>query len=168
MAALATENANSAWQRVKIRLSALEATAAAQDILRILKQHLAQEKSNPNLQVIPFTDANLTTNLNALDGALTFYALYAKKVGTIAASGAFAGTATDAWVKLYDDATDDSTTGDARFSLPLLVANDEALYVNPAGLPIVDGIVLSAHTTSNGTTDSTAGDAGAGFIIVGS
>lgn len=168
MAALATEAANLAWQRVKIRLSYLEASADVQDRFRVLKQHLAQEGGNKNLQVITFTDANLTTNVNSLDGALTFYALYVKKVGTISAAGAFAGTATDAWVKLYDDATDDSTTGDARFSLPLLVANDEATFMSAAGLPVVDGIVLVAHTTSNGTTDSTAGDAGAGFIIVGS
>jgi len=159
--AISTEAANKAWQRVKIALAG--ATPFANKAFRELKAHLAQAKGNPDLQVVAQTDASYVAAGGTVvaDAACTLYGWYVKKIGT------GTGTATDAWVKIYDDATNDGTGGDAMFALPLLVANDERLYLDGAGFPCATGIVAVGHTTLLGTTDSTATDTGAGFILLG-
>jgi hypothetical protein len=167
MASLSTESANLTWQRVKMLLGGQGGAAQLNKsgvtlVFRALRTYLAQHKGNPDLQLIQFTDADITTNLNPIDGAVTLYAAYVQKTGT---SGT--GTATDSFFKVYDDATNDGTAGDGRLALPLLAANDIGIYINPTGLAIADGLVLVAHTTCAGATDSTAGDAGPGFIIIG-
>ena len=159
--ALSTQSANLVWQKVKIALAGADPAVAR--VFADLKAHLAQIKGNPDLQFISFIDADITgtDGVVAADAACQLYAIYVKKDGT---SGT--GTATDAWLKAFDDATDDGTTGDARVAIPLLVAADKAVYVDPDGLTMGTGVVLTAHTTMQGTTDSTAGDAGNGFILI--
>lgn len=130
-------------------------------VFEILKAFFRRHssKNNNDLQYIPIADADITgtDGVVAADAACTLYVVYIKK-GT---------TATDAFFKLYDDATNDGTAGNERITLPLLEASESHILVFPQGIPFATGIVATSHTTSNGTTDSTAADAGDGFIIVG-
>lgn len=117
------------------------------------------EKGNRDLQFIPIADADVTgtDGVVSLDVPATVYVAYIKK----------GSTATDSYFKLFDDITDDSTTTDARLSLGLLEANESHIVVYPQGLTMATGIVSTSHTNSAGTTDSTAGDSGNGFLIIG-
>ena len=119
----------------------------------------ATNKGNADLQLIPVKDSDVTgtDGVISADAPATVYVVYIKK----------GSTATDSYFKLFDDVTDDSTTTDARLSLALLEANEEHLIIYPKGLTMATGIVSTSHTNSAGTTDSTAGDSGNGFLIVG-
>lgn len=144
-----------------VRQKALRANTLDPAVFDALKAFFLRHssKGNLDLQYIPFGDADVTgtDGVVAADAATVLYAVYVKK----------GSTATDAFLKLFDDATNDGTAGDEMITLPLAEANESHILVFPSGIPFATGIVVTAHTTSNGTTDSTAGDAGSGFLIVG-
>lgn len=119
----------------------------------------ASNKANADLQLFTISDAGNTTagGVVVADAPATVYVAYIKK-GT---------TATDSYFKLYDDITDDTTTTDVRASIGLLEASEEAIVIFPKGLTMATGIVATSHTESQGSTDSTAGDSGNGWLIVG-
>lgn len=164
MAALANVGANIVWQQVKIQLAG--ASEQAQRAFLELKRYLATQGKNPKLQLLTFVDADITTagGKQLGTGTPTVYGVYIRKSGT---SGT--GTATASYVKINDDATDDTTAANQRIVLPLLSAAEEVVYVNMSKAPKAwsNGVVVGADTSVNGTTDSTAGDAGPGFVIVG-
>lgn len=117
------------------------------------------QKGNADLELVYLDDADLTgTNgVVSADAACTLYFVFLRK----------RGTATDAYLKFYNDATDDTTAGNERITIALLEASEDNIVMFPQGLDMSTGIVATSHTTSNGTTDSTAGDAGDGFLIIG-
>lgn len=161
MAAFSFESQNLAFQRVKIATA--NANPGIVRMFKELKAHMAQVKGHPDMQFLPFTDAN-TVNAGGTvlaTGVAKLIAAYVKKDGT---SGT--GTATDAVVKLMDDATDDTGTADVVAALVLLAADDQRVYVDPQGMPLAAGLVVTAHTGGLGSTDSTAGDVGNGFALV--
>lgn len=121
--------------------------------------HRHSQKGNADLQLIELDDADLTgtDGVVSADAACVVYVLFVRK----------RGTATDAYVKLFDDATDDGTAGDGRVVLPLLEASEDNILFFADGLDMAAGVVSTSHTTYSGTTDSTAGDAGDGFLIIG-
>jgi hypothetical protein len=174
MTAFLNEPANNVWIRAQIFLASgtgvaggigsAQANEVTRRILEQMRMFLATQAFNPNLQLVSWTDAQATTAGGLLLGSGTprLYAVYAKKSGT---SGT--GTATISYLKFYDDATDDTTASHERLALPLLAAAEEVLYISPTAVAYASGIVVGADTTIAGTTDSTAGDAGPGFIIVG-
>ena len=155
MAAVATESANKVWQ--KVRASLADANPAAVEAFAELKKYLATQKSNPDLQFVQFTevDADVAGGTVLISSAAKIYGVYVKK-GT---------SATDNFTWIYDDATDDTTAANARIEFPLLVASDQQLYINPAGLDIATGILVTQYTGPLGTTDGS--DGGDGFLIVG-
>lgn len=159
MTALANVGANSVWQTVKLLELNQGSNEVIERILRDLKVFLATQGKNPKLQVLEFSDAQVTTagGVQLGTGTPKVYAVYVKK----------GATATKSYIKINDDATDDTTAANQRIVLPLLAASDEALYIDPNPTAFANGIVVGADTTVNGTTDSTAGDAGTGFVIVG-
>lgn len=116
-------------------------------------------KGNADLQFITIDDADVTgtDGVVAADAAATLYVAYVKK----------RGTATDSYFKLFDDATNDGTAGDERITIPLLEASEDHILVFPSGVTFATGIVATSHTSADGTTDSTAGDSGDGFLIIG-
>ena len=162
--ALSTQSANFVWQKVDIALSSISIGTPIRQQFNDLKAYLAQAKGNPDLEFVAFTDAGITGTDGVVlaDAAAKLYAVFVQKDGT---SGT--GTATDSFVKIFDNATVDTTATDGRVVLPLLVAARTGIYFDRNGLDMANGIVATAHTSYAGSTDSTAGDAGPGFIILG-
>lgn len=117
------------------------------------------QKGNADLQLVFLSDGDLTgtDGVVAMDAACVLYVAFLRK----------RSTATDAYLKLYDNATDDTTAADERVTLATLEASEDLFMTFPQGLDMATGIVATSHTTSNGTTDSTAGDSGDGFLIIG-
>ena len=119
----------------------------------------ASVKGNPDLQIVYVDDAD-TTGTNGVvvaDAACVVYVAFVKK----------RATATDSYFKLFDNATVDTTTTDQRLSVALLEASEDQIAIFPSGLTMASGVVATSHTQAEGSTDSTAGDSGDGFIIIG-
>ena len=153
--AIALVDSNLAWQRVKIAL--LNANPAAQGAFAGLKAYLAQQKGNAQLQFIPFTEvqADDADGTGLMDVACRVIAMYVKKENS----------ATDNWVKLYNETTSDATDSAAAIALPLLEANESAFVIYPNGVPFSTGVVVTQHTTQVGSSDGSNG--GDGFILIG-
>lgn len=135
--------------------------------LKAFFQFWATHKSNADLQFIPFdgTDADAAGGKVLADAACTLYAVFLEK-GNL--GNETDGTATDAYIWLLDDATDDAGAGtDGRIALPSLTVDEQSLYLSPAGIVMATGVVVKAYTDIDGVTDSTAGDAPNGFVIIG-
>lgn len=113
---------------------------------------------NANLQFVPFgeADADAAGGTALADAACNVYLLYANKAGT---------SATENHVKLFDDVTDDTTTTDQHVSIMLDAAGQEAMLIYPQGVSFPTGVVVTQHTTSEGTTDGS--DGADGFIVIG-
>ena len=116
----------------------------------------ATNKGNADLQLKPFSeaDADDADGTGLLDAASTLHVVYVKKLDA----------ATDNYVKIFDNATVDTTTTDQRLVLPLFQAKESQIWISNKGLPLAVGATITQHTTSEGTTDGS--DGGDGFIIV--
>lgn len=125
--------------------------------LKALFSHLAANKGNPDLQWLPFSeaDADVAGGTVLGTGACHLYAVYIKKVNE--------GTANTFFI--YDDATDDTTAGDAKVGLDLANAGDVAFAMYPNGLAFADGIVVTQYSDGIGATDGSSG--GNGWILIG-
>lgn len=152
-AALTTEAPVLTWRRVEQVLA--NATPGAQAMFRSFQSFLMQQRGAVNLQFIAIND--LTDDVNDLDGAVRVYAIYLKKQAT----------ATDAFYRLFNDATNSGTASDVFVTLPLLESGKEAILFFPDGVPFSDGLVHTSQTDGDGTTDSTTGDGPNGFMLVG-
>lgn len=171
--ALTTQAANLVWQEAKIALS-MQSTTAPQGVPQVvwnqfaaLKAHLAQFKGNPNLDLVTFTSTDIdNASGNIVMGfPCTVYGVYGRKLAT----------ATDVYLYLIDDASDDtgvdvSAASDARIILPFLLTQDIATAFFPQGVPFAAGLVAKAYTmaaTSTTLNDSTGTDCPDGFCIIG-
>jgi hypothetical protein len=158
--AVSVENANLVWQKVKIAL--MNSNPAAQAAFKGLKEYLAQQKGNPDLQFIPFGDANVVaaTGYSPVGAACTVYGVWFKKNGT------GTGTATDSWLTLANDTS--NTTDATKFvALMTSIANQEVYATYPNGLAFGTDLTISGETSAQDGTESTAGDSGSGFVIIG-
>lgn len=122
-----------------------------------LKQWFVEQGGNPQLQFVPFTEAQADDDdgTGIVDAACKVYAVYIKKN----TSG------TDAYMKLYDSATVDTTAAQQIFALPLFDANKDAFQIHPTGIAMANGVTVTQHTTSIGVTDASEG--ANGFVIIG-
>lgn len=163
MAAISLENANYVKQRVAIALK--NAHPAIQNAFKTLLDSLIQDKRLLTLQFLPFTAAESVAAGGTVlaTGVGTLYGAYIKKSGTTGANG----NSTDASIKFYDDATDDTTAANGLHAMRLLTANDQYSLINPTGTALALGLTVTGHTTTSGTTDSAAGDGGPGFALIG-
>src|SRR5882672_2511842 len=135
--ALAVENSNKVWQKVKIALA--DANPVAQNAFLELKKYLATQGRNPDLQIV-LIDSTLTDDAggqdSGIDAACTVYGAWVKKPKT----------ATAAYTALFDDATDDAGAGtDGRFSIGLLGSTtvaQEVFVIYPYGLALTAGLVI--------------------------
>ena len=159
--AVSLEDANLVRQKTKIALA--NAHPVIQDAFGSLERHLATHAGNPTLQFIPFSDALLTTSTGytPVAAACKLYGVYLIKSGT---SGT--GTATDSWLTVANDTT--NTTDALKFVALMTSANgDEVFAVYPDGLAFGTDITFTGETSAQDGTESTAGDSGNGFAIIG-
>lgn len=156
--AISVEDANKVWQKAQITLDSLGFSGDVRDQVRALKAYLSQAKNNPQLEFIPIAD--LTADVVEADAACKLYAIVVKKQAT----------ATDAFLVAFNDATDDSTAGDAMQCIGLITSGEEGAYFNGNGFDLAAGLVIGSYTAligSNGTTATTSGDGPDGFAIIG-
>ena len=128
-------------------------------VLKTFFHNHATNKDNADLQLVLVDDADVTgtDGIPLADAACVVYVAFIKK----------RATATDSYFKLYDNATVDTTTTEQRLSIALLEASEDQIMVFPDGLTMASGLVATSHTEAQGVTDSTAGDSGDGFVIIG-
>jgi hypothetical protein len=158
--ALSLENSLLVWQKTRIALDTFAANQVIRAAFKALKEQLAGVGGNPDLQFVVFANTSVddASGLVLADAACKLYAVFAKKQAT----------ATDAYLSILDDATDDTGVAtDVRMVLPFLVASHQVVAVDPAGIDMATGVVAKSYTDWDGTTDSSAGDAMDGFIIIG-
>ena len=155
--ALALESAGKVRQKVR----AATRNPGIFYALRAFFLDWAANHGNADLQFVPFTGLSVEGASGedmGLDAAHRVYAIYGKKTAT----------AEDVYLYIFDDATNDAGAGtDGRANLVFLEASTEAFAIYPSGIPMADGLVVKAYTDFDGTTDSTAGAAPNGFVIVG-
>ena len=159
--AVSVENAN--LVRQKIKSSLMNASPVAQAAFDALHQYLASQKGNPDLEFIPFNDAQVTTatGYSPVGAACSLYGVYFKKSGT---SGT--GTATDSWLTIANDAS--NVTDATKFVALHTSANgDEVFAVYPKKIAFGTDLTISGETSAQDGTESTAGDSGNGFVIIG-
>lgn len=161
--ALALESTNLVRQKVYAALGGTNNSSAKHKLWwaaarEFFNQWVAQ--GNANLEFVPFSDGDVTTAGGfdtGVDAACQVYFVYVNK----------RATATASVLKLYDNITGDSITTEQTISLLLDEASQETAQIYPTGFSHATGLVIVAHTTVEGTTDTTAGDSGDGFVIIG-
>lgn len=159
--ALSLESANLVRQKVYAALQGTNNSSAYQKLWwtaarEFFNAHV--NTGNANLQFIPFAeaDADAAGGTVLADAACQVYMFYVNKTGT---------SATENHVKLFDDATDDTTTTDQHLAIMLDQAGQESLLIYPQGISMGTGVVVTQHTTSEGTTDGS--DGADGFVVIG-
>ena len=157
MAAFAREDANKVWQRVAQHLVSSSNALILEEVRR-LKSYQAQHNSARQLQFLSFTAADAAAAGGTVlgSGVGSVIGIYVKKTAT----------ATQNTVKLYDDATDDTTAGNAIGAWDMRIASLECFETWPVGMLLATGLVVTAHTTVLGTTGGSAANAGGGFVIL--
>lgn len=158
--ALSLEAGNKVWQKAKNALTAVNANPANQQALADLKAYVSQQKRNPDLQFIPFSAEQITTDtgMQAADVACTLYAIFAKGRRTTGTTSSF--------FAVHAAATNGATT------TTILTERFKALgqgfsFVSGEGVAVETALTLSAATAVGGATESTTADACDGFAIVG-
>lgn len=159
--ALSLEAQGKAWQKVAKYLAGANPVIQAQ--FKALREYLVSQGGNPDIQVIPFSDADITTatGYSPIGVACTVYGVYAAKTGT---SGT--GTGTDSWLTVGNAATN---TVDTTKFIALMTSLDgqEVAAVYPTGLIFGTDLTISGETSAQDGTESTAGDSMNGFVVVG-
>lgn len=169
-AALATQSAGKVRQKARASIH----NPCVFYALKAFFLHMAANKGNPDLQIVTFsgTDLESACGKTLLVGeACTLYVAWGKKTNT----------ATDSYLSVIDDTVDDTGfAADTRAVLAFPLAGvatvggttpgdnaGEAIQIFPDGIPMATGIVVAAYTAANGGTQSSAGDAPNGFLIIG-
>jgi hypothetical protein len=160
MAGLVTENANLVWQKAAISLESLGAKKLYREQFRALKAYLSGEKNIKDLQFVAITSTSVddANGQVVMDGPCRVYGVFLKK----------AATATDTYLALLNDDTDDaSPITDVRIVIGLQESAEQAAAFHSAGMVMSVGVVAKAYTEFDGTTDSTDTDCPNGFVILG-
>ncbi len=156
--ALSLQDGGLVWQKVaKALAGANPATASA---FRELKTYLMTQGGNPQLQFIPYTAEQITTNtgFQAADAAGTLYGVYAKGRRTSGTTASFVALHAAA-----DNAATTTTIVTDRFK----AVGQSFAAVYPTGLAVETAFTVSAATAVGGATESSAADAADGFILIG-
>lgn len=156
--ALALEDANKVWQKVKIALT--DKNPASQNAFAELKKYLAQQKGNPDLQFIPFSAEQIIASggYSPDIDASRLYGVYLKGRRTTGTTASF--------VSVHAATSNGATTTTvvtARFN----VLGQEYALISPSGIAVETETTVSAATAVGGATESDAADAADGFLVVG-
>ncbi len=164
--AIATQNANLVRQKAYNAVYGQGTTTLPVSpyhfyAIKALFLHLAANKGNPDLQFIPYSATQVTTNLgySPAVGAARVYAFYAK--------GARTSGTTAAFLSLHD-AADNSATTSTVDTVKFNLTGQSYLAVHPDGFLLTTELTISCATAVGGSTESSAADAANGFVIVGS
>jgi hypothetical protein len=156
--AIALQDGIFVWQKVAKALAG--ANPGVSQSFKELKTYIATQLGNPQLQFVPFTAEQITTNLGYspdVDGN-TVYAVYAKGRRT-------SGT-TSSFFALHA-ATDNSATTTTITTARFKATGQVFAAVYPTGLACETELTVSAATAVGGATESSAADAADGFVVVG-
>lgn len=151
--ALSLENINLVKQRTRWETR----KPGVSENVRALFKHM-ESKGNPDLQFVALNYVPGTDQVIA-DVACRLFALYLRKP---------TASTTDAWVKASDHATTAAANGDVVVKMIGTGGGGQETCVTfPDGLLLGTGLTTASHTTVNGSTDSSAADACAGWAIIG-
>lgn len=158
--ALSLESANLVRQKVYAALSGTNNPSAKHQLWWSTAREFFNQwvdQGNANLQFLPFSeaDADDADGTALADAACKVYLVYVNKLNSATANT----------VKLFDNATVDTTASEQTISIPLDAANQEALIVYPTGFSHATGVTVTQHTTIEGSSDGS--DGGDGFVIIG-
>lgn len=156
--ALSVQDGVLTWQKVKAAL--VGANPAAQDAFRTLRVYLATQGGNPQLQFAAFAAEDIVTNTGyrPIGGACTLYGLYCKGRRTTGTTAAFVAA---------HDAADNAATTTTIVTSKFALTGQTFYWTSPGGIAFATDVTLSCATAVGGATESSAADAGDGFIIVG-
>lgn len=159
--ALSLQNANLVRQKVYNALAGTNDPPGKQRLWwaaarEFFNQHVSA--GNADLQFVAFSeaDADDADGTGIVDAACEVFLFYVKKAGSVTTANT---------VKLYDNATVDTTTTDQRLSIILDDDSQEAMQIYPTGFSMATGVTVTQHTTIEGATDGS--DGGSGFIVIG-
>lgn len=156
--AISLQNSQLVWQKVAKALAG--ASPAAQEAFRNLKTYIATQGGNPQLQFVPFSAEQITT-----DGGYTPVVGTALVYGWYAKARRSSGT-TAAFMSLHDATTNGATTttiDTAKFNL----TGQDAFGIHSIGFRLGTDLTVACATAVGGATESSAADAADGFVIVG-
>jgi hypothetical protein len=146
------------WQKVAKALAGAHPAHAA--AFQDLRKYLVTQGGNPQLQFVPYTAAQAIVNLGTslVGGACTLYGWYGKTARTSGTTAAFEN---------LHDAADNSATTTTMVTQRTRLTGQSFASTHPSGLAFATDVVISSTTAVGGATESAAGDASIGFIIVG-
>lgn len=133
--------------------------------IKALFLHVAANLGNPDLQFVPYAAEDAVTSTDGVtlaDTACTLYAWFEKARRTTGTTAAFE------W--LYNGAAgggDSDPVGDEIAVQRFNATGQQFLLVHPNGFPIPTALSVVSTTAIDGTTESTAANAGDGFVIIG-
>lgn len=163
--ALSLQSGNITWQKVKNALSALNvagkgANPVSQNAFLALKQYLAQNKRNPDLQFVAIDGTAVSSDGGNADAVLanvacTLYAIYLFKKGTV-----------ETIFKGSNHATVAATDGTQDLAIAQTVAGD-FLEFYPDGRALSVGLTITENTTRTGSTRTLNANQSSGFAIIG-
>ena len=164
--ALSLQSGNITWQKVKNYLSNINvaskgANPVTQNAFLALKQYLAQNKRNPDLQYVP-----IDGTVNSSDGGNTVSQILANVGCTLYAIYLFKKGATETVLKGSNSATTAATDGTQDFAIAATVAGD-VFEMWPDGRALSSGLTVTQDTTRTGTTLTLAANQMSGFAIIG-
>lgn len=156
--ALVVQDGVLAWQRVKQAL--IGANPASQNAFRVLREYMATQGGNPQLQFIPYTAAQAVAagGTSLVGGACTLYGWYAK--------GSRVSGTTAAFHTLHDAGSNAATTTTVD-TAKLNILGQSLAFVHPTGFIAATDVTISTATAVGGAVMSAVGDAALGFVLVG-
>lgn len=149
------------WTKVKNALSAANANPGAQSAFRVLREYIATQGGNPQLQFIPISgtvnasDGGNTVSQVLADTPCTVYGFYLKKVGS-----------TETIFKASANATTAAGDGTQKYAFSKAAAGDLAV-VYPTGDAVANGLTVTEQTTRTGTTQTLLANRFDGFVVIG-
>ncbi len=158
--ALTVQDGVVVWQKVKQALTG--ANPANQNAFRVLREYIATQGGNPQLQFIPYTSAQSIVNngTSLVGGACTLYGWYVKATRAVAGVAAFTSLVDAA------DNTATTTTIDTA-KVDAVTTSQEFCVIHPRGRAIATDVIITSTTAVGGATESASADGNQGFIIVG-
>lgn len=168
--ALATQNANLVRQKAYNAVYGTGTGTTTNSVspyhfyaIKALFLHLAMNKGNPDLQFIPYTAEQATTNAGYSPDidAFTLYAWFGKARRTSGTTAAFEAI-------LDGSAGSDSDAVTTHISIHRIRATGQSfLEVWPNGYAFATDLVITSNTLVAGVVESSAANSTDGFLIVG-